>query len=137
MIPSPELQEWRIACQTMDKTKQEQGEWTTVERAVTEIFLLPSSPPLTFSTWRRINWSRQEPLIWRLFQILNNDCANERRSWRGNVFVVIVAWFMVGWLFDERLTISLRIFKSNFPFYCFPSYCYFVLLTQSARNWIV
>lgn len=25
LIPSPELQEWRIACQTMDKTKQEQG----------------------------------------------------------------------------------------------------------------
>lgn len=27
LIPSPELQEWRIACQTMDKTKPEQGEW--------------------------------------------------------------------------------------------------------------
>ncbi|XP_016960450.1 peripheral plasma membrane protein CASK isoform X2 [Drosophila suzukii] len=26
LIPSPELQEWRIACQTVDKTKQEQGE---------------------------------------------------------------------------------------------------------------
>lgn len=26
LIPSPELQEWRIACQTMDKTKPEQGE---------------------------------------------------------------------------------------------------------------
>lgn len=25
LIPSPELQEWRIACQTVDKTKQEQG----------------------------------------------------------------------------------------------------------------
>ncbi|XP_055686221.1 peripheral plasma membrane protein CASK isoform X2 [Lutzomyia longipalpis] len=26
LIPSPELQEWRIACQAVDKTKQEQGE---------------------------------------------------------------------------------------------------------------
>ncbi|KAM8707190.1 hypothetical protein ACLKA7_011310 [Drosophila subpalustris] len=26
LIPSPELQEWRIACQTVDKTKQEQGD---------------------------------------------------------------------------------------------------------------
>lgn len=25
LIPSPELQEWRIACQTVDKTKHEQG----------------------------------------------------------------------------------------------------------------
>lgn len=25
LIPSPELQEWRIACQNVDKTKQEQG----------------------------------------------------------------------------------------------------------------
>lgn len=28
LIPSPELQEWRIACQTVDKTKQEQGKYT-------------------------------------------------------------------------------------------------------------
>lgn len=27
LIPSPELQEWRIACQTADKTKQEQGKY--------------------------------------------------------------------------------------------------------------
>ncbi len=27
LIPSPELQEWRIACQTVDKTKQEQGKY--------------------------------------------------------------------------------------------------------------
>lgn len=27
LIPSPELQEWRIACQTVDKTKQEQGKF--------------------------------------------------------------------------------------------------------------
>lgn len=25
LIPSPELQEWRIRCQTVDKTKSEQG----------------------------------------------------------------------------------------------------------------
>lgn len=27
LIPSPELQEWRIRCQTVDKTKSEQGKW--------------------------------------------------------------------------------------------------------------
>lgn len=27
LIPSPELQEWRIACQAVDKTKQEQGKF--------------------------------------------------------------------------------------------------------------
>lgn len=31
LIPSPELQEWRIASQTVDKTKPEQGEnWTVL-----------------------------------------------------------------------------------------------------------
>lgn len=28
LIPSPELQEWRIRCQTVDKTKNEQGKNT-------------------------------------------------------------------------------------------------------------
>lgn len=27
LIPSPELQEWRIRCQTVDKTKNEQGNY--------------------------------------------------------------------------------------------------------------
>lgn len=30
LIPSPELQEWRIACQTVDKTKQEQGKYNII-----------------------------------------------------------------------------------------------------------
>lgn len=32
LIPSPELQEWRTACQTMDKSKQEQGMLTLLYR---------------------------------------------------------------------------------------------------------
>lgn len=31
LIPSPELQEWRIACQSADKTKSEQGELNLIK----------------------------------------------------------------------------------------------------------
>lgn len=40
LIPSPELQEWRIACQTVDKTKQEQGTFSYFQ----SICFSPSPP---------------------------------------------------------------------------------------------
>jgi calcium/calmodulin-dependent serine protein kinase len=34
LIPSPELQEWRTACQAMEKAKNEQGEYTFLGRVL-------------------------------------------------------------------------------------------------------
>lgn len=45
LIPSPELQEWRIACQTVDKTKQEQGKCMEFMNTFS-VVIVPSSSAL-------------------------------------------------------------------------------------------